>query len=74
MNMKSHRLHLAISNGFVSFKIYDKRDDIDFVMIDFPFLDGIMQTCPCDVDPLTPHFYIDKVGFTGVYMLFLFLL
>ena len=27
-----------------------------------------MQTCPCDVDPLTPHFYIVKLGFTGVFI------
>ena len=27
----------------------------------------IVQTCPCDVDPLTLHFYIVKLGFTGVY-------
>ena len=31
-------LPLSISNGFVSFKIYDKRDDFDIVK--FPFLDG----------------------------------
>ena len=29
-----------ISNGFVSSKIYDKRDDFDFVIVNFPFLDG----------------------------------
>ena len=34
----------------------------------------IMQTCPCNVYPLTPHFYIVKLGFTGVYIIFLFLL
>ena len=34
----------------------------------------IMITCPCDVDPLTPHFYIVKLGFTGVFIFFLFLL
>ena len=28
-------LHLTISDGFVSSKIYDKRDDFDFV--NFPF-------------------------------------
>ena len=28
----------------------------------------IMQTCPCNVDPLTPHFYIVKLGFTGVFI------
>ena len=30
-------LHLCISNRFVSSKIYDKRDDFDFVIINFPF-------------------------------------
>ena len=25
----------------------------------------IMLTCPCNVYPLTPHFYIVKLGFTG---------
>ena len=33
-------LHLSISNGFVSSKIYDKRDDFDFDVVGFPFLDG----------------------------------
>ena len=30
-------LHLAISNGFVSSKIYDKRDDFYFDIVNFPF-------------------------------------
>ena len=33
-------LHLSISNGFVSSKIYDKRDGFDFDIVNFPFLDG----------------------------------
>ena len=33
-------LHLSISNGFVSSKIYDKRDDFDFDIVNFQFLDG----------------------------------
>ena len=33
-------LHLSISNGFVSSKIYDKRDDFDFDIVNFRFLDG----------------------------------
>ena len=33
-------LHLSISNGFVSSKIYDKRDDFDFDKVNFPFLNG----------------------------------
>ena len=31
--------HLSISNGFVSSKIYDKRNDFDFAIVNFPFLD-----------------------------------
>ena len=31
----------------------------------------IMLTCPCNVYPITPHFYIVKLGFTGVYIIFL---
>ena len=33
-------LHLLISNNIVSTKIYDKRDEFDFEIINFPFLDG----------------------------------
>ena len=30
-------LHLSISNDVVSTKIYDKRDDFDFEIVNFPF-------------------------------------
>ena len=33
-------LHLSISNDIVSTKIYDKRDDFDFEIVNFAFLDG----------------------------------
>ena len=33
-------LHLSISDGFVKTKIYDKEDDFDFDIVNFPFLDG----------------------------------
>ena len=33
-------LHHSIPNGFVSSKIYDKRDDFDFDIVNFPVLDG----------------------------------
>ena len=39
-------LHLSISNGFVSSKIYDKRDDFDFDIVNFPFLDGDIPRRP----------------------------
>ena len=31
---------------------------------------GIAKTCLYNVDPLKPHFYIVKLGFTGVYIIF----
>ena len=34
----------------------------------------ITKTSLYNVDPLKPHFYIVKLGFTGVYIIFLFLL
>ena len=33
-------LHLSISFDIVSTKIYDKRDEFDFEIVNFPFLDG----------------------------------
>ena len=36
-------LHLSISNVF-SFKIYDKRDDFDFDIENFPFLEVRLST------------------------------
>ena len=39
-------LHLSISNGFVSSKIYDKRDDFDFDIVNFPLLDGDVPRRP----------------------------
>ena len=39
-------VHLSISNGFVSSKIYDIRDDFDFDTVNFPFLDGDVPCRP----------------------------
>ena len=33
-------LHFSISNDIVSTKIYDKRDDFDFEIVNFPILDS----------------------------------
>ena len=33
-------LHLSVSNDIVSTKIYDKRDDFDFEIVNFSFSDG----------------------------------
>ena len=37
-------LHLCISDGFVKTKFYDKREDFNFDIVNFPFLDGDL---PC---------------------------
>ena len=39
-------LNLSIHNDIVSTKIYDKRDDINFIIVDFPFLDGNVPQRP----------------------------
>ena len=53
--------YLSISNGFVSSGIYDKRDDFDFDIVNFPFLDGdVPRSASCGV-------YISQlVRFAGV--------
>ena len=39
-------LDLSITNGIVSTKVYDKRDDFDFEIVNFPFLDGDVPRSP----------------------------
>ena len=39
-------LNLSITNGIVSSKIYDKRDDFNFEIVNFPFLDGNVPPTP----------------------------
>ena len=39
-------LNFSITNGIVSSKIYDKRDDFNFEIVNFPFLDGDVPCFP----------------------------
>ena len=39
-------LNMSITNGIVSSKIYDKRDDFNFEIVNFPFLDGDVPRSP----------------------------
>ena len=39
-------LDLSITNVIVSSKIYDKRDDFNFEIVNFPFLDGDVSPLP----------------------------
>ena len=61
-------LYLSISNGFVSSKIYDKRDDFDFDIINFPFLDS-------DVPRSTPYgfTFLNLVGLLECLVMWLIL-
>ena len=39
------KLDLSINNGIISSKIYDKRDDFDFAIVNYSHLDGdVSQT------------------------------
>ena len=52
-------LHLSISNGFVSSKIYDKRGGFfGFDIVSFPFLDGgVPQSACLVINPITVNGY-----------------
>ena len=39
-------LNLSITNGIVSSQIYDTRDDFNFEIVNFPFLDGDVPPSP----------------------------
>ena len=39
-------LNSSITNGIVSYKIYDKLDDFNFEKVNFPFLDGDFHRFP----------------------------
>ena len=39
-------LNLSITNGIVSFRIYDKQDDFNFEIVNFPFLGGDVPRSP----------------------------
>ena len=55
-------LHLSVANGFVSSKIYDKRDDFDFDIVNFPFLnDDVPRRASYGVYVSQP------IGFARVY-------
>ena len=45
--------------------------DSDKLMNHICVMYSITKTCLYTFDPLKPHFYIVKLGFTGVYIIFL---
>ena len=55
-------LNLSITNGIVSSKIYDKRDEFNFEIVYFPFLDGDV---PCS--PSNGVYISQLIGFASVF-------
>ena len=51
---------------------YDQTNDLKVIIGHDELI--IRKTCPCNEYPLKPHFYIEKLGFVGVYLFFLLLL
>ena len=54
-------LGLSITNGIVSSKIYDNRDDFNFEIVNFPYLDGVVPRSP----PQLIRFVRDSSKFGG---------
>ena len=57
---------LTSSVMYYTYGDYDRRISFKVLLI--------TKTCLYSFDPLKPHFYIVKLGFTGVYIIFLILL
>ena len=46
-------LHLSISDAFVKTQVFDKLDDFDFDIVNFPFLDGDVPRSTSDMVSMT---------------------
>ena len=46
LKLRFFDLNLSITNGKISCKIYDKRDDFNFEIVNFPFLNGDVPRSP----------------------------
>ena len=55
-------LHLPVSNGFVSSKIYDKHNDFDFDIVNFRFLDSDVPRRPSGGVYISQLIRFAKVG------------
>ena len=58
----------------IAFHYETRYREVPYTIGGITYYRTIRITCPCNEHPLTPHFYIEKVGFTRVYIFFLFLL
>ena len=66
---------LTVSIGFIFLFVIKEniRDRLWPIQVLYSMYSFIMITCPCNVYPLIPHFYIAKLGYAWVHLFFLFL-
>ena len=55
---------------FANEKFFNTHSDARSVKENLDLITSITKTCLYNFDPLKPHFYIVKLGFTGVYIIF----
>ena len=62
-----HKINLTRKSGIQVFFFFTDSCRLDIAIF-------ITKTCPCNVYPLKPHFYIVKLGYAGLYLFYLILL
>ena len=60
------QLFINILSGIANSVALDQTEEAYAILSEI-----ITKTCLYNFDPLEPHFYIVKLGFTGVYIIFL---
>ena len=70
-NKKCQKLITSPTCTVIDRNLVNSSYHIAFLRLIVRTVSFIRLTCPCNVHPLSPHFYIVKLGFTGVYIFFL---
>ena len=55
-------LHLSISDGYVKTKIYNKRDDFDFNIVNFPYLESDVSRLTSNGDYISQFIRFARVS------------
>ena len=71
-NIYCRKTVITTFNGFTDYMVINKSKDPDlYASLQYSFLNNITNTWLYSFDPLKPQFYIVKLGFIGVYIIFL---
>ena len=66
-----HESHLSVDNSILHVDICYRQQQWSLIKATRLICFRITKTCLYKFDPLKPHFYIVKLGFAGVYIIFL---